>query len=166
MKNKGKLFLGTLLLGGIVYIIGFCTGASWIFKRNFEFTKKQCERGDKFFRMFGVLNYWLRLKEDNKSVISYLTEMNYNNIAIYGLGHLGTHLVKELQKSEISIDYAIDKNVEEFAENIVIYKPDDLLPATDVIIVTAIMEFESIADKLAEKMDCPIISLEDVIYAN
>lgn len=150
----------------VVYIVGFCMGASWIFKRNFEFTKKQCERGDKFSRMFGLLNYWFKLKEDKKDISLFLKKMNYNNIAIYGLGHLGTHLVRELKHSGIKIDYAIDKNVEEFEENIMIYKPDDALPQTDAIIVTAIMDYDSIADKLAEKVECPILLLEDVIYAN
>lgn len=160
-----KVFLGLLFIG-IAYITGFCMGASWIFKRNFAFTKKQCERGDKFSRMFGVLNYWFKLKEDNKDITSYLKKLNYNNIAVYGLGQLGTLFVRELKNSGIRIDYAIDKNIEDFPEDITIYKPDVFLPATDAIIVTAIMDFGSIADKLAEKVECPILSLEDVIYAN
>lgn len=155
-----------LLTMVITYIVGFCVGASWIFKRNFEFTKKQCERGDKFWRMFGVLNYWMKLKEDNKDITLYFKEKNYEHIAIYGLGNLGTHLVRELQKSEVEIDYAIDKNINVIAENITIYRPDASLPETDVIVVTAIMEFDSIADELAKKVECPILSLEDIIYAN
>jgi len=114
-----KIFV-CLLFMMVVYIVGFCMGASWIFKRNFEFTKKQCERGDKFSRMFGLLDYWLKLKEDKKDITFFLKKMSYNNIAIYGLGHLGTHLVRELKHSDIKIDYAIDKNVEEFEENIII----------------------------------------------
>lgn len=152
-----------LLLVGISYIVGFCTGASWIFKRNFEFTKRQCERGDKFVRMFLVLNHWFQLEKGSEDIALYLKKMNFNSIAIYGLGYLGKHLVREIQGSEINIDYAIDKKIEVIGENITIYKPNDSLPATDAIVVTAIMEFDCISDALGEKVGCPIISLENMI---
>ena len=153
-------------LGGlfIALIIGFCIGCSWIFKRNFQLTKEQCKRGDKFLRMFGVLNHWMQLREEHKDTIHFLKTNGYNHIAIYGVGHLGKHLIKELDKSEIHIDYLIDRKVEEVKENIKIYKPEDTLPETDAIVVTVIMEFDEIADMLEKKVRCQLLSLEDVIY--
>lgn len=139
-------------------------GCSWIFKRNYEFTKNQCKRGDKFARMFRLLNRWLELIEDRKAITNYLEKMNYSNIAIYGVGTLGKHLVRELNCSAIKIDYIIDKKVEIIEEDIMIYKPDDSFPNTDAVIITAIMEFDNIADELEPKVNCPIISLEDIIF--
>lgn len=154
------------ILGAVViFVVGFCMGCSWIFKRCFKFTKEQCRRGDKFVRMFRLLNYWMQLKESGKSITCYMKKMGYNNIAIYGIGYLGKHLIKELYKSEIHIDYLVDKKVVEIEEEIVIYKPEASLPETDVMIITAIMDFDDIADKVESKIQCPIISLEDVIYA-
>lgn len=148
----------------IVYITGFCMGCSWIFKRNYEFTQKQCKRGDKFWRMLKVLNVWLDINEDGKKITDYFYLMNYKNVAVYGIGYLGKHLVKELKASDIKIDYIIDKNVKETKDNIAIYTPEDVLPDTSVIIVTAIMEFDEIADMLEDKIKCPIISVEDIIF--
>jgi len=41
---------------------------------------------------------------------------------------------------------------------------DDSLEDVDVVIVTAITFFDEIETKLSEKLDCPIISLEDILY--
>lgn len=153
------------ILGAVViFIVGFCMGCSWIFKRCFSFTKEQCKRGDKFTRMFRLLDRWMQLKENDKTIICYMNEMGYSNIAIYGIGYLGKHLIKELYKSEIHIDYLVDRKVEKIEENIIIYKPEAVFPETDVMIITAIMDFDDIADQLESKVQCPIISLEDVIY--
>lgn len=153
-----------LLVAIIVYIIGFCMGCSWIFKRNYEFTKEQCKRGDKFWRMFQAANCWLDILEDNKNIINYFKARNFNNVAVYGIGYLGKHLVKELVRSEIKIDYIIDKYIKENSDNITMYGPEEALPDTSVIVVTALMDFDEIAALLETKVKCPIISLEDVIY--
>ena len=41
---------------------------------------------------------------------------------------------------------------------------DDELESVDAIIVTPIYYFEEIEGKLVEKVDCPIISIEDIMY--
>ena len=43
-------------------------------------------------------------------------------------------------------------------------KLTDDLPETDVIVVTAIYFYEEIREELSQLVDCPIISLEDVVY--
>ena len=42
--------------------------------------------------------------------------------------------------------------------------PEDFLEEVDVIVVTAIHYFDEIESMLGEKVDYPIISLEDIIY--
>ena len=42
--------------------------------------------------------------------------------------------------------------------------PDSELPMVDVIIVTAITFFEEIEEALYSKIDCPILSMEDILY--
>ena len=39
---------------------------------------------------------------------------------------------------------------------------DDDLKEVDAVVVTAITFFEEIAEKLEKKLECPIISLEDI----
>ncbi len=139
-------------------------GGSWIFKRNSELIKNEYKKSDKFMKMVKILDYWLKLKEDKKDIAKFLEKMGYDNIAIYGIGYLGKHLVDELNKSELNLNYIIDKKIDRIEENIKIYKPNDILPKVDIIIVTAITEFDKIFDELEKKMECPVVSLEDIIF--
>jgi len=41
---------------------------------------------------------------------------------------------------------------------------DDELEPADVVIVTAIFAFDEISEELEGLFDCPIVSLEDVVY--
>lgn len=41
---------------------------------------------------------------------------------------------------------------------------NDKLEAVDVVIVTAITFFEEIENNLSQKMDCPVLSIEDILY--
>ncbi len=42
--------------------------------------------------------------------------------------------------------------------------PEDELPDVDAVIVTAITFFDEIEEKLTEKISCPVLSLEDILY--
>lgn len=163
-----KVIFG-LLLVGVVYIFGFCRGASWIFNRNLEFVrdgiaKKNVNSNAKWVRMFRILDTWMKKRYTNSKVADYLKKMNYNNIALYGVGYLGRHLVEELSDTDVRIEYIIDKRVENIEEEIVIYRPTDDFPNTDVIIVTAIADFDEIVETLEKKVSCPILSLEEIIW--
>ena len=39
-----------------------------------------------------------------------------------------------------------------------------MLETVDAVVVTAITFFDEIEERLSEKVDCPIISLEDILY--
>ncbi len=84
--------------------------------------------------------------------------------SIYGIGYLGKHFVEELDQSDITVKFIVDKKAEQSPNKIAIYRPDDLFPEVDVIVVTAIVDFDDISDLLESKVDCPIVSLEDIIY--
>ena len=42
--------------------------------------------------------------------------------------------------------------------------PDSDLGEVDAVVVTSITFFEEIEEMLNSKMDCPILSLEDILY--
>ena len=46
-----------------------------------------------------------------------------------------------------------------------IYFPEDELPKVDAIVVTPYSAMESIKAMLKNKVDCPIISLEEVVWS-
>ena len=49
--------------------------------------------------------------------------------------------------------------------DLLIIHPDEDCPKADAIVVTAVTAFIEIDEFLYEKVDCPIISLEDIIYS-
>lgn len=115
---------------------------------------------------YGLLNHWLEIKNEGKSVSSYFEDMGYRHIAVYGMAELGNRLMEDLEGTSICVDYGIDRDVccsmgriEE------IYFPEDDLPKTDVIVVTPYSAFGAIKKVLEKKNQCPIISLEDVVWS-
>lgn len=62
------------------------------------------------------------------------------------------------------MEYGIDKNADSIYADIDVLTVEDDLESVDVVVVTAITFFDEIEEKLSEKMDCPIISLEDILY--
>lgn len=64
----------------------------------------------------------------------------------------------------VEVAYAIDRNKYGVATDLDVYSPDEDIPEVDAIIVSAIAYFDEVLTKLEGKMDCPIISLEDVVY--
>lgn len=126
--------------------------------------KNIVESHAKYRSYFRILNQWMRLKEKNESLEKYFVENHFRTIAIYGMGVMGKHLAEELNNSDkVKIVYGIDKAADMITCPFRMLKIEEELPYVDAIIVTAILEFDDIRDKIREKMDCPIISLEEVL---
>lgn len=106
---------------------------------------------------------WLFLKQIQESIEDYFDEKHYSKIAIYGMHYLGERLLKELEGSNIQVLYGIDRNADNINCRVSMIKPEDDLPKVDVIIVTAIADFESIKKMLQDKVAYPVVSLKDVI---
>lgn len=151
---------------GIVAAIGLTAGMH--FMKRFK-EKKICGLKDRINVLsdhFQLLNHWLELKSEGKSVSSYFMDMNYRHIAIYGMAELANRLCEELSDTPIVIDYGIDRDVSCTIARIgEIYFPEDNLPETDVIVVTPYSSFDSIREMLEKKVNCPVISLEEVIWS-
>ena len=128
--------------------------------------KNKKKRIDVLSDHFQLLNHWLEIKNEGKSIATYFEEMGYRHIAIYGMAELANRLFEELSESSVHIDYGIDRDICcSIARIDKVYFPDDNLPETDAIIVTPYSSFESIKTILEKKVNCPIISLEEVIWS-
>lgn len=113
--------------------------------------------------MYQMMESWFRLKLEGKNIEDYFNAYGYKHIAIYGMGDIGKNLLADLRISSVKVDYAIDKVVTN-TEDIRVVSPEEKLEKVDAIVVTAIAYFDDINDNLSSKTDCPIISLEDIIY--
>ena len=107
---------------------------------------------------------WLTLKQQGKSLVQYFERNQYKTVAIYGMKELGERLYDELKDSDIKVLYAIDKNADAIYAEVDVLTPDDDLPEVDLIVVTPVHYFDEIEEMLADKVDCPVISIEDVVY--
>lgn len=119
---------------------------------------------DKHLALYLLMNQWVKVKQQGKSIPQYLLQKGYKKIAIYGMNYVGETLFDELNNSEIEIAYAIDKNAEGIYAEVDMFSPDDTLPEADAVIVTPVFFFDEIEELLSTKTEADIISLEDILY--
>lgn len=121
------------------------------------------EKNNKNQSIINTFDLWLQQKQDNHQIQDFFLRNGFREIAIYGMHYLGEHLLRDLRETEITVKYAIDKNADKIACGVKVIPPDAELEKVDAIIVTAIYYFDDIEKQLASKIDCPIISLDDVL---
>jgi hypothetical protein len=72
--------------------------------------------------------------------------------------------VDELRGTATQVAFGIDRNADSIYADIDVVTLDDKWEEVDAIVVAAITFFDEIEEELSQKVDCPIISLEDVLY--
>lgn len=155
--KKGFIAILSVLAGG-------AAGAGAAVQMMSKKTKQQKEYADKHLNLYLLMNQWVKVKQDNKSMADYLKEEGFKEIAIYGMNYVGETLLKELQDSGIDVKYGIDKNANSICSDIHVVTPEEELETVDAVIVTAVTYFYEIDESLSNKIDCPILSLEDILY--
>ena len=123
---------------------------------------KQQDR-DKQNSYYSVLNQWLSLRQRGKSLSTYFECSGYKTIAIYGMKDLGERLCEELKDSGIVVSYGIDRNYANINAEMIVVSPEDNLRPVDVIVVTSFFYYDEIRLKIEEKVECPIISLQEIV---
>lgn len=127
--------------------------------------RERNDKVDKFKSYYNMLNQWLVLKQEGKSLEQYFVENNISTIAIYGMGEMGNRLYDELKNSNIEVKYAIDKNADSTYSELEVYELEDSLDEVDAIIVTAIFAYDEIEESISEVVDYNTINLEDIVYS-
>ena len=117
----------------------------------------------KYKHYYNLLNKWIVLVHKGLSIEKYFLKYKLNNIAIYGMGEIGTRLYEELIHTNISIKYAIDSNVTRYSDIIKVVSLDDVLEPVDAIVVTTLSFFNEVYKKIKKKVDYRIISLDSII---
>lgn len=150
--------------GIITVLAGIAVGVMGTQKLLLDPLRKNQENAEKFQMLFQMMDQWVRLKQEGVNLSRFFVENGYKKIAIYGMGLAGETLSNELRGTGVEVAYAIDRNKYGVATDLDVYSPDEDIPEVDAIIVSAIAYFDEVLTKLEGKMDCPIISLEDVVY--
>lgn len=160
MNKKLNLLVSTTIGG----VIGGVAATGIVAKSLKESTARVQKMSDKHLELFKIMNQWVRIKQEGKNLSSYFEENGYKKIAIYGMSYVGETLVNELKETNIQVLYGIDQNADNLYAEVDVISLEDNLEAVDAIVVTAITFFEEIEEKLNQLIDCPIISLEDILY--
>lgn len=145
-------------------VLGAAAGIGVVSKSMGEKAASLKDMSDKHLALFLMMNQWVKVKQDGKNLSEYFKKNSYQKIAVYGMGYVGETLVNELKTGGIEVAYGIDKNASSIYADIEVLTMEDELAEVDAIVVTAITFFGEIEGELCEKVKCPIISLEDIIY--
>ncbi len=155
----------------IELLLGFCFGLGVGVSAE---TLKNRDKDDKFVAeknrskkhldLFETSIQWVMNLQNGKRIEEYLGKKGYKSIAIYGMGKMGEALYSELKNSRITVKYCIDKNAEDIYGDYKIFSPDDDLDMVDAVVITAVSFFGEISESLSKKMDCEMVSLEDIVY--
>lgn len=108
-----------------------------------------------------ILDRMLELKEERKSLTDWFVKNGYKNVAVYGYGILGKHLIYEIESKDIEIRFVIDQN-RNVKVNYPLYSLDDDLPDVDVIVVCVPYYYGDIIKKM-EKTKIKIVSIQTII---
>lgn len=150
MKTKiVRIFTFMLLLISSTYYFGIIVGKNkdTIILKYKTYYKLMCK--------------WLSI--GNRKISDYLLGEGIKSVAIYGMADMGKLLYQQLCDTGIDVTYFIGRRNGEGYKDIPLYGIESYLPAVDAIIVTPFLEFDEIAKKLRKKINCRIISLEEVI---
>lgn len=145
-------------------IIGIGVGAAFMAKISNTVINENRNKINKFRAYYEMLNEWLLLKLNDEKIETYFLNKGYKKIAIYGMGEIGNRLLEDLNGSDIKVVYGIDKDVSGVISKIEVFQPDEDFPEADVIVVSAVFDYNEIKKDLSSKCNIHIISLEDVIY--
>jgi len=149
----------------VVLVCSLCSfflGAVFIWRKLDQVIIENKRNSEKHYDMFNLMKLWVSAYQDQKKIEDFLLDKGYHTVAIYGLGFIGETLYKELQSSNINILYGIDKAKTSFYD-LRVLKPTDSLPSVDVIIVTAITYYHEVVEELKQKVECPIVSIENIL---
>lgn len=94
-----------------------------------------------------------KLADKETAINEFLHFMKIKSVAIYGMGRLGCKLYDILDKLQITISYVIDRYPYCLNEIVEVFAPDDRLPMTDAIIITAMDDGNEIKEKYNKKYE-------------
>ena len=149
-------------------ILGFVTGFLYAFIFFYKPTVIAYEStrrlSSKHLSLYILMKRWLEMKKHGYKLERFFLDRGFNRISIYGMGDVGEMLVEELKDSDISIEYGIDRRDLD-SKGIRVIKPEDMFETVDIVVVTAIGDFEAVYDLISQKVNCPILSIEDILFA-
>lgn len=149
--RKRILVFGLYLLSVIIpaYYFGIIVG------------KNKDRNVNKFKQYFKLMTKWIQLDADK--VEKYLFKQGIGTISIYGVGDIGKTLFDQLKDSRVKVVSFLEARDREQYQGVPVVSIDRYNTKTDAIIVTPFLEYDQIKKELGKRVNCKIISIEEVI---
>lgn len=112
---------------------------------------------------FHLMEQWLSLLEKGIGMEQFFLERNIKRVAVYGVGIMGAHLAMELTQGGLEVICGIDMGENRWELNIPVVDSWERIPLVDAVVVTPFLDFGHIANKLEAKLQCPILSIREII---
>lgn len=151
IKKIFFVFLGAIV--SVIYFSRFC-------ERIMIKTQESAKRNKHNFK---CACSWLKQSHTNLSISNWLEKRGIKEVAIYGMGDVGSHLLDELDGTCTIVKYVIDRDVQKGTGSYICYSNSEELPEVEAIIVTPVYDFDKIASSLMVKGNVKIISLEEIL---
>lgn len=145
-------------------ILGFLFGGISAARLTSKSTDKWKAMSDKHLALMLLFNQWMIVKQSGRDIKEYFHRNNYKKIVVYGMSYVGERLLDDLAGTDVEVAAAIDKNAKGIFTDVPVITPDENMPECDCVVVTAVYFFDEIERLLSEKVSCPIVSLEDILY--
>lgn len=158
--RRNEDFMNVLLCIIIAFGLG-CLCMYLITQKEIAKKSGQLQKNKKYVEL---VNQWLILKHSNMKLETELKRRGIHEIAVYGMGICGRHLIRELATSDITMAYAMDKKNMDPYHGIEVRKLQKELPVVDAIVNTVINDNSVINEEIKKYFSCPIITLEDLVY--
>ena len=134
-------------------------GGNSLIEQGFRQTEK--------YRIFYELIYeWMNGNMTGRCISNWIVKNGYRSVAIYGMGPLGQMLYQDLCRcKDLQIKYGLDRRSDVESKELEIYDMDNCPEPVELIIVTAVVDFETIRSEISKKLDfsCRLISLMQLI---
>ncbi len=147
------LFLAGLAVGGLL-MLSFLQYQKQVYYKKISHEK----------RYLDVMHQWFILKENALPISDILEEYHISSVAIYGMGIMGRHVIRELKGTGIAVKYGIDQRKMNAYEQVPVFTPKEQFREVDAVINTVVWEHDKISHMLSEKLDCKILNLEELIF--
>ena len=144
---------------------GLTIGCALIWKIFREVMKRDNQKNNEITSYYRILNQWLVLKQDKKTVVNFFENNNYKTVAIYGMKEMTERLLDDLENTGIVVKCIIDRNAVVTDKCIPLLHPSDSIPDVDVVVVIPSYYFGKIKSKLKGKVRGDIVSIDDVVYS-
>lgn len=152
------------ITGIFLTFIGAFIGAGFTLNEAGKIMLKKQKMSDKHLALFLMMNQWVKVKQEGKSLKDYFEKYGYKKIAVYGMSYAGETLCRELKDSDVKVVYGIDRSADKIRTDIELKTPEEELPEVDAVVVSVVYYFDEIEKELKQKMNCPVLSLGDIVY--